>query len=348
MCSELGMEIKKSSNSKKSQFKELERYCTYSKTGHQITIIEVFEEQKPKVDNRKNNNSIYRELVEFLISDYLAQCEGSLCISRSLLMQNIGMINSNYGFCSVNVEKLSSFLSELEDRTIEKQLVYDFYNTNYGSFKWILESSLDSLMDKRVLRYSVVRKVSLSNETFNRIAEPDEDYIIDTCEKEVLKELGYDSISSVRNSKDWLKFKSKVKKDLKTDTNIEYYYNAYNIRINEKYIEEERDKLFELLLEESRREQLKNELNDTIIKRIIEKAESRHNKENTKGTWGASRNKKDDMRRKDTYITDFQLLSKWLINIETESIRDKVAKTKLEILPQDLIDDIEEMMEMFG
>ncbi|UOE57296.1 hypothetical protein [Cytobacillus oceanisediminis] len=346
LCLELGMEIKKSTNSKNAQYKELARYCDYSKVGHQITINEVFSEQKPKIDNRKNNNSVYRGLVEFLVCDYLAQYEGNICPSRNELMLRIGMINVNYGFCSQNVAKLSAYFESTKKRTMDEKLIYDFYNKNNGNFKGIVESALDSLMDKRVIRYSKVRKVHLNNEYLNRVADPEEEYIIDDTEKEVLIELGYESMFLVRQSKDWLKFKTKVSNLLSERTHIKYYYNAYNIRVSDKYIEDERDKLLELLLDDSRREQLKSELNETIINRIIEKAQKRHEKE-INGTWGTSKNKMSAMRRGENYVSDFELLSAELIQKDVACFRDSVEKVKLK---GDLLEEFtdEELFQMFG
>jgi hypothetical protein len=346
LCTELEMEIKKSTNSKNAQYKELARYCNFSKVGHQITINEVFDKQKPKIDNRKNNNSVYRELIEFLVCDYLAQYEGSICPSRNELMLRIGMINVNYGFCGQNVAKLSAYLENTKKRTVDEKLIYDFYNKFNGNYKGIIESALDSLMDKRVIRYKQVRKVHLNNEYLNRVADPEEEYIIDDTEKEVLNKLGYESMFLVRQSKDWLKFKNKVSNLLAERTNIKYYYNAYYIRVSDKYIEDERDKLLELLLDDSRREQMKSELNETIINRIIEKAQKRHEKE-INGSWGAPKTKMSAMRRDENYVSNFELLSAELIKKDVVCFRGKVEKVKIK---GDLLEDFtdEELFQIFG
>lgn len=52
MCKQLDLDVKKSTNSKKAQFKELARYCKYSKIGQKIIIEEVFETVHDKVDLR--------------------------------------------------------------------------------------------------------------------------------------------------------------------------------------------------------------------------------------------------------------------------------------------------------
>ncbi len=60
LCRELGLEVKRSGDSRKAQFKELERYCTYSKVGHSIIIEEVFEQPLQKM-KRQGNNTVYSE-----------------------------------------------------------------------------------------------------------------------------------------------------------------------------------------------------------------------------------------------------------------------------------------------
>ena len=63
LCRELGLEVKRSGDSRKAQFKELERYCTYSKVGHSIIIEEVFEQPLQKM-KRQGNNTVYSELLQ--------------------------------------------------------------------------------------------------------------------------------------------------------------------------------------------------------------------------------------------------------------------------------------------
>lgn len=340
LCEVLEIPVKVGTNSKKAQMKELETVCKFKKSGHSFIIEEIYDEQLKKVDNRRSNNSVYREIVEYLISDHLAQSKGSVCLSRNRLMKEIGMINGNYSVCGEHVNQLSKYLDDMDEK-----LIYDFYNINSGNFRGIIDSALDSLMDKRVLRYSTVRKVSLLDEYFNRVATVEENTLIDDCEKEILKELGYLSMYKIRQSRDWGKFKSKVKTLLNQNSNINHYYNAYDIRVSDKYIEEERDRLLELLLEEATRMEYKVELNETIISRIKEKAQARHDKENK--SWGLAKNKKSELRSKETYIGDFEILTKWLIRKDARNIIEEVKNIKLDVLPQDLIDDIEQAM-LFG
>ncbi len=61
----LGWEFKKSTNSRNSQLKELERYCKLHKEGHKIIIDEIYSEVKEKEDGRTGNPKNYNG---FLVS----------------------------------------------------------------------------------------------------------------------------------------------------------------------------------------------------------------------------------------------------------------------------------------
>ncbi len=321
LCIQMGLEIKKSTNSKKAQFKELSRYCKYSKSGQKIIIEEVFETVHDKVDMRYK--SIYRDVVQLLIADLLAQRKGRITISKSKLMTAIGMVNLNYNECKQNIPKLVTYTE------INKNVIFDFYNTSASSFSWIIESSLDDLMDRRVIMYKKVIKVAelidKGEELYNfsnRIADNYETETIMRIEKETLEELGYIQISQVRMSKNWNKFKVITKKKAKYELGIEYYYTAYDIIVNDDYIEKERNKLASLLLEKVKREQSKEELNNLIYDNVIKNAEKRHSKGFTNG-------KKAKMRTSTDYIDYIKQLSDLLIDIKHPYIAQQVKDIKL-------------------
>jgi hypothetical protein len=267
LCKELSIEVKKG-NSKLAQLRELSTFCNFTKSGHQIIINEIYDTPKEKIDNRgksegtDKSRNIYSNLVQLMITDQLALYKGHISISRNRLMKEIGMINDNYSTCGEHVKKLSKYLNWMDEKTI-----YDFFNINNSSFKGVIETALDKLMDKRVLIYHTVYKVSVKDEYLNRNADSDEENIILKCEKEAFEGMGYKTIGSVRISKDWKKFKRKVKQLLNERSDINYYYSAYDININDDYIQEEYKKLLTLLLEEATRKEYRSKLNQTVILR---------------------------------------------------------------------------------
>lgn len=341
MCQQLDLDVKKSTNSKKAQFKELARYCKYSKIGQRIIIEEVFETVHDKVDLR--GKSIYRDIVQLLITDLLAQRKGHISISKSKLMYVLGMVNLNYNECKQNIPKLATFTE------INKNVIYDFYNTSSSSFSGIIDSSLDDLMDRRVIMYNKVIKVAelidKGDELYsysNRIADKYESEMIMKIEKETLDELGYIQISQVRMSKNWNKFKKITQNKAKRELGIEYYYTAYDIIVNDDYIEKERNKLASLLLEKVKREQSKEELNNLIYNNVIKNAEKRKNKGFTNG-------KKAKMRTNQYYIDYIKQLADLLINIKQPYIAQQIKQIHMNNLDCSLNKEIEKEMErLFG
>jgi hypothetical protein len=312
LCVELEMEIKTSTNSKNAQYKELSRYCRFIKNGHKIIIEEVYDVPLPKIDN----NSIYGNLIQLLITDLLAQCDGQISISKSKLMLTLGMVNSNYGECRELIQKLAKYTG------IDQKVIYDFYNTSTSSFKSLIETALKSLMDKRVIMYNQLIKVSEKDKYTTRTATERELNLIMDIEKDTLEELGYKQISSVRVSKDWNNFKTKTKQLLHERSDINFYFTAYDITIHEKYIVEERNNLIDLLLEQVKRQESKDELNQLIYANLLINAQKRHEKAFNSIKMGIIRNS-------DTYLESFKKLADLLINKNSPNILHKVRAIEL-------------------
>jgi hypothetical protein len=332
MCLELGLEVKVSTNSKNSQYKELARYCKYSKIGHKITIEEVYQTPLPKSDGRSENNSIYGNLIQLLITDLLAQCKGHISISRSKLMLTIGMVNCNYSECRELVQKLSKYTE------IDEKVIYDFYDKSIGSFKGVIETALNSLMDKRVIMFNKVIKVTENNKFSTRIASEKELQLIMNIEKETLDQMGYKQISSVRVSKDWKKFRNRVKELLHEQSNINFYFTAYDITIHEKYIVEERNELIDLLLDQVKRQDSKEELNQLIYTNLLINAQIRHEKAFTS-------KKKANVRNNESYVENFERLANLLVDKNTPNILPMVRNVKLddELFTPELLDELDKL-----
>lgn len=334
LCSELGLEHKKSTNSKNAQFKELARYCEFSRSGHSFIVNKVYSEPLPKVENRgksegsRNNNNKYGEMVELLILDLLATAKGNnVSISRSKLLRTINMINNNYGFGSENIRKLAKHTD------VEEQIVYDFYNTNNSNFKKTVERALNNLMDKRIIWYNIVTKVSVDN--IHRLATYKEKQDIATIEKRVLKDLGFKRVNQIRPTNYWIPFKKHVTELLKKNTNIDYYYFAYDITINKEFIEEERLDLAQYILKDYRREEEKGELNSRVYFNVIKNAEIRQ--QDTKKT-----HKMYEYRMTETYVKDIETLAKILIDDSQEDITEIIKSIQLDNVRDERLSKLKE------
>jgi hypothetical protein len=337
LCKELDMEVKKSADTKNAQFKELMRYCKYNKVGHKFYIEEVYETPLPKVENRgksagsRGNNNVYGKLIQLLLLDILAQCkDGAISISRGKLLLTLNMINNNYRMGGENTKKLSAFTE------IEESIIFDFYNTSNSNFKSAVESALNSLMDKRIIWYETVTKVSEGRTHIHRTATDSEKEIILKCEKEVLSELGYKQLSTVRVSKDWKKFKSKVKKRLNEESNINYYYFAYMIIAYDKFVEEEKQEIIQFLLDHDKREEFKDELNSTVYLNLIDNAKKRHEK-------AFSSRKMGKYRLPESYIEDMTRLVNLLIDKNTSDLVEDILKAKEDIISDDQLETLEQL-----
>jgi hypothetical protein len=335
LCNVLEIEIKKGTDSKKGQLKELERYCKYVRSGHSFTIKEIYETPISKTDNRgkslgsRKNNTVYGELIQFLILDLLVQGKnnGHLSIGRNKLMKTIGMVNENYSYGHDNVNKISKYID------INENVVYDFYNTTNSNFKSTIDTALKNLYDKRIISYDTVTKVNERNKSNVRLATEHERSTILECEKLILQELGFDKVSEIRNSIFWNTFKYDVKKLIQSKLDIEYYFIAYDITINEKFILDERKHLLDFLLEDLKRKEYKDTLNGTIILKLLTNATKRYKTAFTSG-------KKYNFRLNKKYVDDIKRLINIVVDHQTGNVINRIMNIDNEYIEQINIDEL--------
>ncbi|MMZ62931.1 hypothetical protein D1872_251600 [compost metagenome] len=232
-------------------------------------------------------------------------------------------------------------------------IIYDFYNNSSNSLKYAVESALESLEKKCVIWHDRVIKVCIGGR-IHRLATDEEKILIVEAKREMLKRLGYSNVDDlddldtealVRKSKDYFKFKKGVMSILKEDHGISYYYKAYKIGISHKYIGEERDKLIKLLLDDCKREEVKKELNHTVIEKFKDNAEDRH--ENSI----YSKSKMSLVRYDSEYPNKVNKLIDLLIDKDMCSIYEEIMSVirKNNKLDKELSNEIEDSMnELFA
>lgn len=337
LCLELEEEVK-AGDSKKAHLAELARYCNFEKVGHRIKIKEIYDIPIEKVENRGRSESrnIYGKLIQLLITDLLAKYKGHLSISRSMLLRSISMVNSNYSICGENISKLSRYIDA------EEAVVYDFYNTSNSNFKNAIETALNNLMDKRIIIYDRVTKVREQGSVLTRLATQSEKTLIAATEKKLLEELGYEKMSQVRCSKHWKTFKIRARQYLHQESNLDYYFMAYDITINDEYIKEERNNTLNLLLEQAQRTEYRDELNETVYLQLIDNAEKRKVKASTIDT------KMSKTRRNFTYIEHIKKLITLLIDSSTGDMTGEIFKVNPYELSIEQLEQLDEMERLFG
>lgn len=312
VCETLEEKVK-SGDSKVAQLKEWERYFSFRKDGNKFIITEIHKEVKDKLDGRKNgNNTIYGDIVQLLIIDILMQNKDKhISISKSKLIESLGIANENYSGCKSNFNKLSQYLN------ISINYIYDFYSINDSNFTSIITRALASLEDKRIIMYNKIYKVKPLGEVKVREMSPLEMSAVQEIESDILFELNENKLSEIRRTSKWNTFKNKVKIRLHQETNIEYYYEAYDISINNKYIIQEKCELISQISNCFERENKKTELNNLVIDNIISNAEKRIGK-------STPNKNKYNMRMSDGYSDNTKMLTSVLVHRKSTNIVSEV------------------------
>jgi hypothetical protein len=258
----------KTSDSKKAQENEWQRYIKWERKGHKYIIVEIYNKPLEKNDKRSlGNKSIYVQHIELLLLNYLSKQKdqsATLTLKNWLLL--LGMINPNY--LNDNKENIKLML---QDNNISDYQINHFYQRTYQKLKEIIFSSLKNLRNRRLIDYdelTIINVTELINNktiTMERIATEEERNIIRDTEKEVLKEMGLESITLVH-----LKFKSKeyynkVNYLLRERYKINYTYKDIKILFTHKYIIE--------ALEQAELNIQKLMLNDKVVNVINEQAQ---------------------------------------------------------------------------
>lgn len=99
LCNFLEIQLKKGTNSRDAQFKELSRYCMLEKNGHQIIIKEIYDTPLPKIDSRgKDPNSRYGNKYKIPLT------VSNPKLAEQWLVEENGMELNDYITRTVNVE----------------------------------------------------------------------------------------------------------------------------------------------------------------------------------------------------------------------------------------------------
>ena len=347
-------------NTKKAQLKELERYCEYHKNGNKFVIDKVFDVPKEKEDLRKfnggdHNNIDYIKYIEALILNLLAEKEtGLLFLSKYTILKELKMINENYSFCKGRIEKLSIFSNTDVDN------IYEFYASTDGTLINNLEKALNNLAKRSLIEWS--KEKSICECIDNNLLQIEDEVTLDEYgeeyhtyknrldlnyrqatdeeiqkiiyyEKEAIDYLGRKDKQDVVKNKEWKKFK-KIVCDNLINYGIAFYYDSYKIIFNYEHIYKELIDVCEYLLSKKEKEDNENNLNKEIIKRLKNNISNRKNRaiDKTKKSFGISRDNTINRRLKETYIDEQYKLIELLIDKETESIKSKIRKTKLNII----------------
>ena len=261
LCKFLNEETK-TGDSRNAQHKEWSRYFEYEREGHKYIITEIYLEPLPKSDKRSvGNNSEYLPHIELILLDHLSKQHGkvaSLTINNIFLL--LGMVNKNY------VDKNY----KIEDNLIDKFYIDHFNQRSYRRLNRILFDALNNLKNRRLIDYQSVKMINVDEQINRREhnvirpATPEECDIIRNIERDVLLDMGFESIVLVH-----LKFKTKefyesVRNILKEQHGINFYYTQIDLRFTHEHIIQAKSDMETKIL-----------LNSKIIDGLNKEAESR-------------------------------------------------------------------------
>ncbi len=271
MCELLDEEVKDGNRNRKFQMEKWKRYFDFKKEGHKFIILEIYDEPLEKIDKRaQGNNSEYIQHIELLLLNYLSQQKGFKATSTvKNLFSMLSMINQNYIDKDYKKIKENSIITDYD--------INHFYQRSYQKLKEILFSSLRNLKNRRLIDYTkntminireIVDGKLIQNNT--RLATDDEKNFIRDAQRDVLKEMGLESITQV-----YLKFKpekyfNRVNELLWERYGIHYSYIEIEILFTHKYIVE--------ALEQAEIIAQKKKLNDKVINYMNKQAKNNYEK----------------------------------------------------------------------
>ena len=256
LCEVLEVSVK-TGNSKKSQIKEMERYFKSHKDGNKIIVDEIYRIAKPKEDDRVKSGSVYGEDVQKLILDLLSQDEneGHLFLSCNQILFKLQMVNSNYSTGRNNIPRLSEIIK------VDEKIIKDVYDFTHNKLKLVLESSLNVLTKQSWIEWHKKKTVCINKVIIdtNALGQPRLDsnnnicsMVVNEYREATLEEVQYiieqeglllDEYGC-RDKRDLIikckmdDFRLEINKRLKSDCNIEFYYESYEIISNKSALVE--------------------------------------------------------------------------------------------------------------
>ena len=264
LCTILGIKPMTSTDSKKAQYKELERYCTYTKQGQKIIINEVFAEPLPKIDHRKDeakegNNSKYVDHVKVLLLHKLSQAEGhKYSLTKNNLFESLGMVNPLY----LDKEQAKKTLLKKYNGITKFDINHLYLRAN-DRLTRILFDSLNSLKRRFLLDYrevNIIVRIDEEGKEYHREATVNEIALLISIKYNVLSDMGLNSMTQVIFKFKTEEFYQRVTKILNKNYNIAYSYKQIELIFTKE------DVLKELSIIEYKNN--RNDLNTKVIDTI--------------------------------------------------------------------------------
>lgn len=275
--------IPKTSNSKKSQIKEMKRRFDFKKAekGNGLIITEIYNEIKPKEENQGNLPNYIKYMELLLLQCLQGNKTKKMTISKIKLAEQLKMIHSDFNKYYGKRKELSEKLD------IELMHIYDFMNTTSNAYKNAINTILKRLESRSIIMYDTRWKTVYKTKWImeGRIQEQIKTYFATDEEKDIIMKIKYDllqnydgNMQNVYREGKLHEFNNEYERLLFEAIGRHNAYKVYDININTSALESEYYKSMEKLRNEVPDGQLKNIINhmwsDKNLERMTNKVDS--------------------------------------------------------------------------
>ena len=255
-------------NQKKKQLENFKRFFEFEKVGNKFYITKILNEPKEKEYNYPPN-TVYIRHIEIILLQFLSKQKGyQVDMPSQYLWLELGIINRDF----IDMQDKKEELVEMHEQ-MRMFYVNDFYKRCRLKFLKIVDSSLENLEKRRLIRYSKVYKVKYPDEFFAETANLIEEVAILKTEREILDEFGFDKINEVylknKSAEFYKKRNEKLSELLGCTAVYDYLHIVYDPGNAEKAIE----KYQNISRDEVKTEKIK--LNDKIVSSVDKQAKDR-------------------------------------------------------------------------
>jgi hypothetical protein len=266
-----------SGEARQNQIKNWERFFSYNKIGQKYIITEIYDEPM-EPEYRQYQRGIYVKFIEIILRSLLSTKDNYYDATKQQLWQDLGMINKKYKRIG-----LSELNQEIKEYTISLPEMKTFYKKCDSRLSEILKSSLNSLVSRRIIDYSIQKIILCSNnkELEYIVAEGELNDKIRNIERDVLDTMQLRDMEEIRKT---LRFDEFY--ELRDRYGNEYYgwiriFDRYHIEFDKstilKNIATDKKELQEIMLEFNNKIiEAINKSNESMIKKQHEKAEMKY------------------------------------------------------------------------
>lgn len=223
LCNKLN-QLTYGGNQKKSQLKEFKRYFNFENVNRKIIITDIYEHP----ESEEARNAIYVKYIECVLLDHLSkQKDYRLYISRTKLWLLLGVIAENYIKYNENREELKKISNKMTDFEIN-----DFFKRCNNNFPKIIDSSLNSLQKRCLIKYNkpymIVEKDENGNLIHREATDSEVSYIL-KVKRNVMKQFNVEiEIQIYWNGKEE-EYYDTLNKIFKKEQGWESIYSCYKI-----------------------------------------------------------------------------------------------------------------------